>query len=173
MKLVTFLSILASLTPGALADWQYRSRPDLSPPRLNITIPAHDDIAPGYVFVAQYPAFDGRRTGSEQPGAYIFRNNGDLVWTSLGYFGGWAANFQAVKYKGQPVLQAFHGSLDPFHGHGYGTAALLDQPYRQVATLQSLHKLVSIHEFRIVKEKTAPVEVFQPVPYDFAAVWRG
>ncbi|KAK0642074.1 ASST-domain-containing protein [Cercophora newfieldiana] len=165
MRLIIAFSVLLSL-PTALADWQFRSRPDLSPPRLNITIPAHDDVAPGYIFVAPYPAFDGRRTGPEQPAAYIFRNDGDLVWSSLGYFGGWVANFQAVRYKGQPVLQAFHGSLDPFHGHGYGTAALLDQNYRQVATQQSLHKLVSIHEFRIVQEKTALVEVFQPVPYD-------
>ncbi|KAK3381706.1 ASST-domain-containing protein [Podospora didyma] len=159
-------ALLSTLSP-VLANWQYRSRPDLSPPRLNITIPAHDDVAPGYLFVAPYSAFDGRASGPEQPTAYIFHNDGDLVWSSLGYLAGWVANFfQAVPYQGRPVLQASHGSLDPFHGHGYGTVALLDHSYSPVATLQSLHKLVSIHEFRIVGEKTALVEVSQPIPYD-------
>ncbi|KAK4443670.1 ASST-domain-containing protein [Podospora aff. communis PSN243] len=165
-RIITVVAILSVLPAQVLADWQYRSRPDLSPPRLNITIPATEEVAPGYIFVAPYPAFDGRRSGPEQPAAYIFRNNGDLVWSSLGYFGGWIANFQAVRYQGRPVLQAFHGSLDPFHGRGYGTAVLLDQSYRQIVTMQSLHKLMSIHEFRIVNEKTALVVVYQPVPFD-------
>ncbi|KAG0153344.1 hypothetical protein PDIDSM_5197 [Penicillium digitatum] len=163
------LTILALATSLSLvcADGQFRSRPDLAPPKLNITIPATDDVAPGYIFIGAYPGFEGARAGPEQPAGYIFRNNGDMVWSSLGYLAGWVGNFQAVRYKGQPVLQAFQGSLDPFHGHGYGTPVLLDQSYNQVAKLQSLtHKLISIHEFKIVNEKTALVEIYQPKAID-------
>ena len=38
----------------AVADWQFRSRSDLAPPRLNITIPATEDVELGYLFVAPF-----------------------------------------------------------------------------------------------------------------------
>lgn len=160
--------IAVLVTSGTVnADWQFRSRPDLAPPRLNITISATSDVSPGYIFVGPYPGFEGARAGPEQPAAYIFKNNGDLVWSSLGYFAGWVGNFQAAKYQGKPVLQAFQGNLDSFHGHGYGVPQLLDQHYKPVVQVQSLtHKFVSIHEFKIVDEKTALVEIYQPTAID-------
>ncbi|VUC21472.1 unnamed protein product [Clonostachys rosea] len=160
-------ALVAALIGSCYADWQYASRPDLAPPKLNITIPAAHDVSPGYIFVGPYPGFDGVRAGPEQAAAYIFTNDGDLVWSSLGYYAGWVGNFQAVQYQGKPVLQAFQGYLDPFHGHGYGTPLLLDDHYRPVALVESLnHRLISIHEFKIVNEKTALVEIYQPTPID-------
>ena len=43
--------------PGALpanpeGPWAFRSRPDLSPPAVEVTREAHDDTASGYVFVS-------------------------------------------------------------------------------------------------------------------------
>jgi hypothetical protein len=158
---------LATCLGLAQADWQYRSRPDLAPPRLNVTIPATDKVNPGYVFVGPYPGFDGVRAGPEQPAAYIFTNDGDLVWSSLGYFSGWIGNFQVVTYQGKKVLQAFQGALDSFHGHGYGAPMMLDDHYRPVETVQALnHRLISIHEFQVVNEKTALVEIYQPTAID-------
>lgn len=148
------------------ADWQFRSRPDLSPPRLNITIPATKEISPGYLFVTPYPGFGGGEL-PEQPAGYIFRDNGDLIWSSVGYYAGWVANLQAVTYKGQPVLQAFQGLVDPKRGHGYGSPLLLDQEYRPVAQVQSLTgRLLDVHEFTIVDEETVLVEVYQPTPFN-------
>ncbi|CAG9955578.1 unnamed protein product [Clonostachys rosea f. rosea IK726] len=161
------LALVAALVGSCYADWQYASRPDLAPPKLNITIPAAHDVSPGYIFVGPYPGFDGVRAGPEQAAAYIFTNDGDLVWSSLGYYAGWVGNFQAVQYQGKPVLQAFQGYLDPFHGHGYGTPLLLDDHYRPVALVESLnHRLISIHEFKIVNERTALVEIYQPTAID-------
>jgi hypothetical protein len=37
------------------ADWQFKSRPDLAPPKLNITIPATKDVEPGYLFIPLSP----------------------------------------------------------------------------------------------------------------------
>ncbi|KFA56330.1 hypothetical protein S40293_09256 [Stachybotrys chartarum IBT 40293] len=161
------LALVAGFVGGSQADWQYHSRPDLAPPRLNITIPAADDVSPGYIFVGPYPGFDGVRVGPEQATGYIFTNDGDLVWSSLGYYAGWVGNFQAVRYQGKDVIQAFQGYLDPFHGHGYGTPMLLDDHYKPVALVESFnHRLVSIHEFKVVNEKTALVEIYQPRAID-------
>lgn len=170
MKPTGFVSVLATLTGCACAEWQFRSRPDLSPPRLNITIPATDDISPGFIFVTPYPSFKGPAVFPEQPAAYILRDDGDLVWSSLGYLSGFVANFQATRYQGQPVLQAFQGTIDSRHGRGHGTLQILDNQYRPVAQVQSLtNKIPSLHELRIVNEKTALVEIYDPVPYDLTA----
>ncbi|KAF7544379.1 hypothetical protein G7Z17_g10005 [Cylindrodendrum hubeiense] len=167
MKPTEFVSVLATLTGCAHAELQFHSRPDLSPPRLNVTIPAADDVSPGFIFVTPYASFGGPALLPEQPAAYIFRDNGDLVWSSLGYLSGFVANFQATRYQGQPVLQAFQGSIDSRHGRGHGTLQLLDNHYRPVAQIQSLtNKIPSLHELRIVGEKTALIEIYDPVPYD-------
>ncbi|KAF4950014.1 hypothetical protein FGADI_8460 [Fusarium gaditjirri] len=163
------LALVVALFGCAKADGQYRSRPDLAPPRLNITIPATEHVSPGYIFVGPYPGFDGVRAGPEQAAAYIFTNTGDLVWSSLGTFAGWVGNFQVVQYQGQPALQAFQGYLDPFHGHGYGTPILLDDHYQPLALVRTpTNRLISIHEFKIVNEKTALVEIYQPTALDLS-----
>ncbi|TPX18626.1 uncharacterized protein E0L32_002483 [Thyridium curvatum] len=167
MPSLTTVAIWAGTFGLASGDWQFRSRPDLAPPRLNITIPATDEVAPGYIFVAPYSGIQGPGARPEQPAGYIFTNTGDLVWSSLGHLAGWVNNLRPVTYEGRPGLQAFHGSVDPIHGHGYGIPVILDQSYRQIAAVQSRsEKLLSIHEFRIVGQKTALVEVYQPTPMD-------
>jgi hypothetical protein len=154
--------------PVALADWQFKSRPDLAPPILNITIPAGPDTDKGYIFItANPPPPGGPVTSPEQPGAYIFRDNSDLIWSSQGYLAGFAANIQVTRYKGQDVLQSFEGSLDWLHGHGYGHPTFLNQHYEEIGRLRAAnHKLISIHEIRIVDEKSTLVEIYDPVAVD-------
>jgi hypothetical protein len=106
---------LFALAGLAFADDQYKSRPDLAPSKLNITIPAHKDVAPGNILVGPCGSFEGPRGGPEQAAAYIFRDDGDLIWSSFGHCPGFVANFQATKLFGQPVVHAFTGSLDSFH----------------------------------------------------------
>ncbi|KPM40235.1 hypothetical protein AK830_g6328 [Neonectria ditissima] len=167
MKSTGFVAVFASLAGCASAEWQFRSRPDLSPPRLNITIPASSDISPGFIFVTPYPGREAAAVLPEQRAGYILRDNGDLVWSSLGYLSGFVANLQVARYQGQPVLQAFQGTIDPRHGRGHGTLQILDDHYRPVAQIQSLtNKIPSIHELRIVDGKTALVEIYDPVSYD-------
>lgn len=163
---------LAFLLCAAQADWLYRSRPDLSPPRLNITIPAGSDVGPGYIFVAPYRGFIQSEglDGPEQPGAYIFRDSGDLVWSSIGILDGWVGNFQVTRWNGSEVLQAFQGTLDSFHGHGYGHPTILDSHYESVREVRPANaRIISIHEFRIVNEKSALIEVYQPTAMDLSA----
>jgi hypothetical protein len=157
----------------SLADFQYRSRPDLSPPNLNITIPTTSEVDTGYLFVATYSANrDFKQDASDrpiQPGAYIFRDDGDLVWSSVGYLSGFVANFNFGRWRGQDILYAFQGTIDLLHGHGFGHATILNQHYKQIEVVTGgNHKILDLHEFTIVDERTALVEIYDQVPLDLS-----
>lgn len=157
------------LVSGISADGQFVSRPDLSPPRLNITIPATEDVGDGYIFVGPYSGFKSGTgfDGPEQPAGYIFRDDGDLVWSSLGYLSGWVANLQAGTFRGEPVLTVFQGTLVEFQGHGFGQATILNDRYENIATIRGgNHKIISIHEFNLLESNSALVEIYQPRPID-------
>ena len=175
----THHSSLAPLlfTSLATADWQFRSRPDLAPPRLNITIPAvRSAVAPGYLFVAPfagYPDTPTEQHGPRQAGPYIFRDDGDLVWSGYGIYSIWTTNFQAARWKGKDVLYSFEGDHNPGYGHGHGHITIMDQHYETIRELRAgNHKLVDKHEFRIVGEETGLIEVYQPVARDLSR-WGG
>lgn len=162
---------LGLLATTVLADGQYKSRPDLSPPRLNITIPATDDVAPGYLFLCPYSGFvlGNGYDGPEQPAGYIFRDNGDLVWSSMGYLSGWVGNMQVRTWKGEPVITALQGTLDSFHGHGFGHPTILNNRYETLRELQGgNHKIISIHEFNLLDSSSALSEIYQPTPMDLS-----
>ena len=53
--------------------WAFRSRPDLSPAAVQVTTQAHDDTAPGYVFVAV-------KEGAGEHGPMIIDDLGRFVW---------------------------------------------------------------------------------------------
>ncbi|WAO92039.1 Hypothetical protein NCS54_00952900 [Fusarium falciforme] len=166
MKPITWSLPLAAagLASFAVADWQYHSRPDLAVPRLNITVPAdRDSVEKGYIFVTPYEGFANGHKGPVQPGAYIFRDNGELVWSGLGYHSGWVANFVPDTWKGEPYLRAFQGNLDGTHGRMYGYHVLLGSDYEVAKVVRAKsHRLTSAHEFRLVDGKTALIE--NPTP---------
>jgi len=63
-------------SPPAQAEqevWSFRSRPDLSPPTVEVTTRAHDDTAPGYIFLAP-------KRGAGQDGPMIIDGDGQPVW---------------------------------------------------------------------------------------------
>ncbi len=71
------------------------------------------------------------------------------------------------------MLQGFEGSLDYVHGHGFGHPTILDRHYESIGSFRGgNHKLISIHEFRIVEERTALVEVYRPEVRDLER-WGG
>ncbi|ETS76370.1 hypothetical protein PFICI_11757 [Pestalotiopsis fici W106-1] len=165
-----FLPVLCQL---AQADWQFRSRPDLAPPRLNITIPATKDVESGYLFLAPFaglPDTPWEQHGPRQAGAYIIRDDGDLVWSGYGIYSIWTTNFQKARWNGKDVLFTFEGDHNPGYGHGHGHITFLDQNYETIRELRAgNHKLVDKHEFHIVNEKTGLIQIYQPVPRDLTA----
>ncbi|KAI8277221.1 hypothetical protein K4K60_007122 [Colletotrichum sp. SAR11_57] len=96
-----------SLASLAAADWRFRSRPELAAPRLNITVPAdRRAVEKGFIFVAPYEGFEEGHSGPVQPGAYIFRDDGELVWSGIGHHSGWVANFRPDTWNGKPYLHS-------------------------------------------------------------------
>jgi hypothetical protein len=158
------------------ADWKYKSRPDLAPPTLNITILATSEVSPGYIFVAPYSnvASDSLSHGPLQPGPYIFTSSGELVWSGFGYVTGTVTNFQAAKWKGKDILFAIEASKNAEHGHGHGHVKILDQHYETIKEVRGGNSaLLDIHEFHVVNEKTALVESYKPVPYNLRRYGAG
>ena len=160
LRQLSVAAIFSALFALATADWQYRSRSDLATPRLNITIPATDDVEPGYLFIAPFagiPDTPSEQHGPRQAGPYIFKDNGDLVWSGYGIYSIWSTNFQAGRWKGKNVLFSFEGDHNAGYGHGHGHITFLDQHYETIRELRAgNHKLVDKHEFEIVDEETGP-----------------
>ncbi|KAL4866624.1 hypothetical protein BDV12DRAFT_198974 [Aspergillus spectabilis] len=154
---------LVLATPASNAP--YLSRPDLSPPRLNITIPSASFIvSQDSIFIAPYSGFEPTSSGPTQPGAYIFRADGDLIWSGAGYFAGYVANFGPAVIDGKPVLKAAQGLLSGGHGRMVGNHAILGKRYETERVLRAAgHKLVSVHEFEVV-DGGRGVLVEVPVP---------
>ncbi|KAL3305599.1 arylsulfotransferase [Colletotrichum asianum] len=167
-RTTALLAASALLAPLASADWQFRSRPDLAPPRLNITIPATADVEQGYLFVAPFAGLPDTPTeqhGPRQAGPYIFRDDGELVWSGYAIYSIWATNFQAARWRGRDVLFSFEGDHNPGYGHGHGHVTFLDQHYETIRELRAgNHKLVDKHEFNVVNEETGLIQIYQPVP---------
>lgn len=168
---VASLMVLAlefSSIPFVNADWRYKSRPDLAPPRLNITIPATKNVESGFIFVAPFSGYpEGTHHGPLQAAPYIFTDTGDLVWSGFTYFSIWATNFQASRYKGKDVLFSFEGSHNAAYGHGHGHTTILDNNYETIKELRAgNHQLTDKHEFHIINEETALIQIYNPVPYD-------
>lgn len=163
-----FLFTTASLASLALADWQFKSRPDLAVPKLNITIPAGKNTSPGYIFAAPFSGYaNNKNHGPRQAGPYIFTDEGELVWSGFSYFSDWATNFQYGRVHGEDVLFSFEGTHNPNYGHGHGHITFLDQNYETVKELRAgKHKIADKHEFHIIDEKTALIEIYQPTVKD-------
>ncbi|KAB8235709.1 arylsulfotransferase family protein [Aspergillus alliaceus] len=153
-------SLLLAATVGhpfSETGGRYLSRPDFTPPTLNITVPAPNANGSEYVFVAPYS------DSIQQGGAYIYRKDGDLVWSGIGYYAGFVGNFHPTIYQGNTVLQAYQGTIDLTHGEGVGQHVLLDQSYKHVVTAKTgNHHIPSIHEFTVVNGESALVEIYVP-----------
>ncbi|PNH33872.1 hypothetical protein VD0002_g9905 [Verticillium dahliae] len=166
---IFFLAAAASFT---LADMTYKSRPDLNPIKLNITIPCDDLCEPGYLFVAPFSGtgVEAPPKGPAQQGAYIIRNDGDLVWDGYTYFSPWTGNFQAARWNGSDIIFAFEGSHNGLHGHGHGRHVLLNQNYEVIRSLRAGgHFISDKHEFIIINEKTALFQIYQPLQMDLSS----
>ncbi|KAI1087132.1 ASST-domain-containing protein [Rostrohypoxylon terebratum] len=176
MKYSLVLGVALSLPRSIVADWQFKSRSDLAPPKLNITIPATKDVEKGYLFVAPFAGFPDTPTeqhGPRQAGPYIFRDNGDLVWSGYGIYSIWSTNFQAGRWRGKDILFSFEGDHNPGYGHGHGHITIMDNHYETIRELRAgNHKLVDKHEFHIINEETGLIQIYQPVARDLTA-WGG
>ncbi len=130
---------------GATAGVRYRSRPDLSPPHVDIDIPA-GPVAPGLVFLTP-------NNGAGASGPTIVDNDGELMWM-LPVRGRNVTDFRVATYRGQPVLAWWEGTVNG--GIGSGECVIADTSYRQIARIAAGDgRTVDLHEFQITPEGTA------------------
>jgi len=139
---------------------QFKSRPDLYPPRLFVNI-TQDGVTPGYIFMAPYQSF--------QTSAAIYDQDGSLIWYGWGVTGGATVhNFKVCEYNGSDHLCFYQGFQ--YYGYARGQAVIMDTSLRPVKTVTALNGLSALdqHEFNIVGD-SALTTIYQPERYDLSA----
>jgi hypothetical protein len=146
--------------------WSFRSRPDLSPPVINVTMPPRD-AAPGLVFVA--PKNGPDEAGPGQDGCVILDNEGQPVWLHLLRDETLdVMNFKLQEYKGETVLTWWVG----YHtGFGRGECVICDHSYREITRVKAGNGYeADHHEFLITPEDTALITIYHGVDRDLTSV---
>jgi len=141
----------------------FRSRPDLSPPAVKVTTQAHDDIAPGYIFVAP-------KEGDGQYGPLILDNRGQPVWfRPLQSNDEYAMDFKVQNYRGEPVLTWAEGRV--VAGYGLDEYVILDGSYQEITRVQAGNGYKGDHhEFLITPQDTALLTVYSPVRWNLSPI---
>jgi hypothetical protein len=146
--------------------WSFRSRPDLHPPVIEVTMPAHD-TAPGLVFVA--PKNGPDEAGPGQDGCVILDNEGQPVWLRLLQNESMdVMNFKAQTYKGEKVLTWWEGHHT---GYGQGEYVICDRTYNEIKRFGAGNGYEGDHhEFLITTQDTALITIYDKVKRDLSAL---
>ncbi len=158
----------ASTAPPEQA-WGFRSRPDLQPPGIRVTVPARG-VAPGYVFCA--PKNGPGEAGPGQDGCLILDNTGQPVWfRPVATEAMDVMDFKLQHYRGEPVLTWWEGEHT---GYGQGEYVLMDGSYREVARVRAGNGYEGDHhEFIISPQDTALFDIYGKVPMDLSPYGGG
>ncbi|KAF1349616.1 ASST-domain-containing protein [Delphinella strobiligena] len=170
IRLLSSSALLLQVAFGQLNNetsptYQFKSRPDLHAPILEIDLLRPELVAPGYIFVAPYRNVD--------PGPYIYDNFGELVWSGAGSSGPKTAHApHTCIYNGEEHLCYFQGEQHQGFARGHGV--IMDKHYRIVKTVESAGAGASsdMHEFRLTPYsggKTALMTVYQPRMFDLTS----
>src|SRR5215211_4460286 len=138
----------------------FRSRPDLHPPTIDIVTQAHA-TAPGYIFVAP-------KEGFGQNGPMILDNSGQPVWFHpLQRRIERAMDFKVQRYQGEPVLTFWEGVRNG--GYGLGEYVIADSSYREITRVRAGNGYQGDHhEFLITPQETALITIFGWVRRDLS-----
>src|SRR5829696_1150551 len=151
------VSPLPNASPASQEEaWSFRSRPDLSPPAVEIATQAHG-TAPGYIFVAPEKGSAG------QGGSLIVDNSGEVVWfRPLQGRLGRAHDLKVQSYRGKSVLTWMDGVNE---------YVIFDHSYREIARFSAGNdRNGDHHEFLISPQDTALITVYSPVPRDLSSI---
>jgi hypothetical protein len=141
----------------------FRSRPDLTPPVVSV-LRSTAAVAPGDLFIA--PKKDAPQKGPE-----IVDGRGQPVWFDP--VPGQATDFREQTYRGRPVLTFWEGPPGaPVGGSGAGHYVILDDSYREVATVQAGFgpESADLHEFQLTDRGTAFITAYRIVPRDLSSI---
>jgi outer membrane protein assembly factor BamB len=137
--------------------WSFRSRPDLSPPVVEVTKQT-PDTAPGYILVAP------EEGGAGQGGSLTVDNRGQVVWfRPLQGSQGRVMNLKMQSYRGKPVLTWIETVP--------GEYVIFDSSYREIARLTAGNGYNGDHhEFLISPQDTALITIYDAVPWDLSSI---
>jgi Arylsulfotransferase (ASST) len=144
------------------ADVQgFHSRHDLSPPVVDVTVPASNPSA-GDVFITS-------ATGPGQDGPMILEPNGALVWFKPVPPGVNTTDLRVQQYEGKPVLTWWEGQI--VDGHGRGDDYVYNTAYEPVATVHAGNGLqADLHEFNLTAQGTALISAYEPIHANLSSI---
>ncbi|HEY3866431.1 MAG TPA: arylsulfotransferase family protein [Solirubrobacteraceae bacterium] len=139
----------------------FHSRHDLSPPVVDVTVPASNPSA-GDIFLTS-------ATGPGQDGPMILEPNGALVWFKPVPTGVNATDLRVQQYEGKPVLTWWEGQI--IDGHGRGNDYIYNSAYEPVATVHAGNGLqADLHEFNVTAQGTALISAYEPIHWNLSSV---
>jgi hypothetical protein len=153
----------AFTTRGA---WTFVSRPDLHPPKLSTDTKTQRGLAPGYFMTGVFKNLAITKPMTGESGPLILDRNLNPVWFRPIGVNALAANLRAQTYNGKPVLSWWQGTVSGTGVTTSGKDVVVDQHYRQVATLRGTDGwVISEHEL-IISGHDAWVTAYKSVPMD-------
>lgn len=145
------------------APRSFHSRPDMHPPRINVTA-AEAGTQPGHIFVAP-------KIPDGQSGVMILDETGELVWYAPPAIDASQPNdFKVQEWHGEPVLTWWEG-VTPV-GYGYGHSVIMNSAYERIAEVQVGNGFVGadLHDLILTPRGTAQCLLYHPVRWDLTTV---
>lgn len=145
--------------------WEFVTRPDLTPPRVEVTGPeaATDDDRLVLLGVKD------RENGAPMNGQLITTTAGDPVWIQPMGDTRWTYDLRVQRYRGEPVLTWWRGNTFPF-GYGEGELVVMDSSYREIATVTTDGTHADFHDGTLTPEGTALLIGYPVVERDLTEV---
>ncbi len=159
--------------PAGKADvaWDFTTRPDLTPPRIEVTTTdagaeAGADAGDDLVFLG---VKDKREKNAPMNGPVIVDAEGDPVWVEPQGDTRWTYDTRVQRYQGEPVLTWWRGDTFPL-GYGEGEFVLMDQSYREIATVTTPDTHADFHDASLTSDGTALLISYPVVQRDLTEV---
>ncbi|KAJ7268105.1 hypothetical protein B0H12DRAFT_1229751 [Mycena haematopus] len=127
-------------------------------------------VAPPFTILERSPLYDPENTNLflvcpngvavAEPGAAIYKSNGELVWADSTF--GNCYDFNVQQYNGQQFLTLWVGAGSAATGQqmGFGTVLMMNSSYQVVMNVSAVNpEGTDLHEFNIVKPENKTVLV--------------
>jgi arylsulfotransferase ASST len=163
----------AYTTKGA---YSFVSAPKLHPPKVRADVAPQGKLAPGYFMVANFPNLGLTQPASGkaeamvgQSGPLMLDSHLQPVWFNPVPTNVVALNLKAQTYDGKPVLSWWQGVINSAGNTISGEDVVVDQHYRQIATVKGQGGwVVSEHEI-VISGHDAWVTAYKNIPMNLTA----
>ena len=156
----------AYTTKGA---YSFVSVPKLHPPKLRAVGGKRKHLAGGLFMLANFKNLTVTKSMVGQSGPLIVDRRLQPVWFAPVPKNLLAVNLKAQRYNGKPVLTYWEGVISPVGATVSGKWVVLDQHYRQVATLTGQDGWVLSEHELVVQGHTAWVTAYKDMSMNLSA----